>query len=75
MLEFAEHDRNAWLVKPQDTGALAEGLQRLLGDAALRQRLATGGLATAAERQWDGIYDQLIEEYRLAAMGRRRRAA
>ena len=75
VLEFAEHDRNAWLVKPQDTGALAEGLQRLLGDVALRQRLATGGLATAAERQWDGIYDRLIEEYRLAAMGRRRRAA
>ncbi len=75
VLEFAEHDRNAWLVKPQDTGALADGLRILLGDGALRHRLAAGGLATAAERQWDGIYDRLIDEYRMAAMGRRSRAA
>ena len=75
VLEFAEHDRNAWLVKPQDTGALAEGLQLLLGDATLRHRLAAGGLATAAGRQWDGIYDRLVNEYRLAGTQRRSRAA
>ncbi len=75
VLEFAQHDRNAWLVKPQDTAALAEGLELLLGDGALRQRLAAGGRATAAERQWDGIYDRLLDEYRRAARGRGSRAA
>ncbi|MEO8636319.1 MAG: glycosyltransferase family 1 protein [Gemmatimonadales bacterium] len=75
VLEFAEHDRNAWLVKPQDTAALAAGLQLLLGDPTLRQRLSAGGLTTAAERQWGGIYDRLINEYRMAATRRRSRAA
>jgi glycosyltransferase involved in cell wall biosynthesis len=65
------HDRNAWLVPPHDTAALTAALERLMGDAALRVRLSTGALATAESRQWDQIYDQLLEDYRLAAAARR----
>ena len=71
VLEFAMHDRNAWLVPPHDTAALTAALERLMGDAALRVRLSTGALATAESRQWDQIYDQLLEDYRLAAAARR----
>ncbi len=75
VMEFAQHDRNAWLVRPHDTGALSAGIERLLSDAPLRARLSTGALETAASRQWDAIYDELIWEYALAAERRGRVAA
>jgi hypothetical protein len=30
----------------------------------LRQRLVEGGLQTAREREWDGVYEQLLADYR-----------
>lgn len=64
VLEFAVHGRNAWLVAPNSVGAIEDGLARLLQDRALRRRLAEGALGTAAERNWDEVYDQLLEDYR-----------
>lgn len=63
VLDFAEHGENAWLVAPEDGRALADGLDRLLRDHALRYRLRQGALQTAAARRWDVIYDELIAEY------------
>jgi phosphatidylinositol alpha 1,6-mannosyltransferase len=67
VLEFAEHGRNAWLVAPNSTEAITEGLGRLLSDPPLRRRLGDGGLETAAGRPWDAVYDRLIADYRAAA--------
>lgn len=75
VLEYARHGENAWLTRPQDTEALTEGLRLLLRDAELRRRLAEGGLATAASRGWDPIYDQLLADYAWVASRRRARAA
>jgi len=75
VLEFAEHGRNAWLVAPNSTDAIADGLARLLVDAALRRRLVEGALQTAAERRWDVVYDRLVADYRAAASSRDIRAA
>jgi glycosyltransferase involved in cell wall biosynthesis len=75
VLEFARHDRNAWLARAQDTASLTDGLRRLLHDAELRRRLADGGLATAAARPWGGIYDRLLEDYAWVAGQRSRTAA
>lgn len=61
--EFARHGTNAWLVAPDDAGALTDGLLRLLGDVPLRDRLARGALRTAAARDWDAIHDGLVAEY------------
>jgi glycosyltransferase involved in cell wall biosynthesis len=66
VLEFVEHGENAWLVEPNSASAIAEGLRRLLFDPALRQRLSAGALRTACARDWDSVYDQLLEDYRLA---------
>jgi glycosyltransferase involved in cell wall biosynthesis len=66
VLEFVEHGENAWLVEPNSASAIAEGLRRLLFDPALRQRLSAGALRTARARDWDSVYDQLLEDYRLA---------
>jgi phosphatidylinositol alpha 1,6-mannosyltransferase len=71
VLEFAQHGRNAWLVQPNSAVAIAQGLRRLMRDPALRQKLAEGGLATAAERRWDEVYDRLLDDYREAIENRR----
>lgn len=43
----------ALLVDPSDTGAIAEGLEGLLGDAALREDLARRGRERAAAFTWE----------------------
>lgn len=73
--EFARDGQNALLVDPREGRSLTEGLSRLLRDAGLRTRLAEGGLATAAERNWDAIYDQLIADYAEVAARKRKEAA
>ncbi|MGI8818459.1 MAG: glycosyltransferase family 4 protein [Gemmatimonadales bacterium] len=71
VLEFSQHGRNAWLVAPDSVSAIAEGLRRLLEDAALRRRLSEGALRTAHERGWDEVYDQLIADYQDAIDNKR----
>jgi hypothetical protein len=39
--------------------AVAAGIERVLTDAALRERLVTGGLATVGEYAWERRIDQL----------------
>jgi glycosyltransferase involved in cell wall biosynthesis len=43
----------ALLVDPTDTGAIAEGMERLLRHGELRERLATDGIRRAARFDWD----------------------
>lgn len=43
----------ALLVDPHETGAIAEGLQRLISDAALREELRARGLARAQAYSWE----------------------
>ncbi len=66
VLDFAEHDRNAWLVEPDDADAIAEGLRVLLDDSARRSRLMAGGVATAASRDWPTIFAGVVQEYERA---------
>ncbi len=76
VLDFAEHEVNAWLVEPDSAGSLADGLARLLEDPALRARLAKGGVATAAARDWRSIFTGVIAEYeRALTLARLDRAA
>lgn len=48
--ELIEHDRNGLLATPGDAEALARQLRRIIGDAALRERLATAGRAAVEQR-------------------------
>jgi phosphatidylinositol alpha 1,6-mannosyltransferase len=63
VLEFAKHGENAWLVAPNSADAISQGLQRLFEDLSLRKRLSAGALRTAEERDWDQVYDQLLDDY------------
>lgn len=73
--EFAQNGKNALLVDPRDARGLTKGLSALLRDGGLRARLAAGGLATAGERSWEAIYDQLLRDYSEVAAKKRSRAA
>ena len=75
VLEFAEHQRNAWLTEPDDAAALAEGLGRLLSDESLCAGLACGALEAARVRSWEAVFDRLMADYERVASGGRRLAA
>src|SRR5438067_10362227 len=47
--EVLAHDRTAWLVPPDDVGALAAGIQRLATDEDLRRRLGVEARRQALE--------------------------
>jgi glycosyltransferase involved in cell wall biosynthesis len=55
---------NVLLVPPGDAGALAAALERLAEDAALRERLGTGGRALATQFSWERIAEQHEALYR-----------
>jgi glycosyltransferase involved in cell wall biosynthesis len=72
--ELIEHETSGWLVPPDDPRALTAALDRLLGDAALRGRLAAGGRERVETFRLERIipqYVRLFEEQ--AALGARRR--
>ncbi|MFH1985894.1 MAG: tetratricopeptide repeat protein [Pseudomonadota bacterium] len=58
-LEYCRHQENALLVPTGAPAAIAGAVRRVMGDAALYQRLVAGGSATAAcyprEREWDAL--------------------
>jgi glycosyltransferase involved in cell wall biosynthesis len=55
----------AGLVFPEgDDGALADALQRLLGDATLRDELALAGRARVEQYSWDQVADKTYELFR-----------
>jgi glycosyltransferase involved in cell wall biosynthesis len=51
--ELLEHGENAWLVSADDAEAAAAGLDRLLGDRGLAQRLSVSALARSRTLTWD----------------------
>jgi glycosyltransferase involved in cell wall biosynthesis len=50
--ELLEHGTNAWLVPPDDPEAATEGLDRLLGDSALADRLSANALQLSESLTW-----------------------
>ncbi|MEE8362067.1 MAG: glycosyltransferase, partial [Gemmatimonadales bacterium] len=71
VLEFARHGANSWLVQPDSTDALVEGLERLLSDGVLRAQLAAGAINTALGRSWTGVDADLMADYRQVIAKRR----
>lgn len=58
--ELLTHDRDAWLVAPDDADALANGISRLCADAALRARLSAAFGARASEHTWDARAKRIL---------------
>ncbi|KQY81406.1 TIGR03088 family PEP-CTERM/XrtA system glycosyltransferase [Pelomonas sp. Root1444] len=69
--ELVEDGANGLLVPPQDSAALAAALARLIGDVALRQRLAEASLARVRSQfSLDGMMAAYGALYASAARGR-----
>jgi len=51
--ELLEHGSTGWLVPPDNSDAAVEGLDRLLGDSALADRLVANALRLSEGLTWD----------------------
>lgn len=61
--ERVTHEESGLLVPPRDAAALADAMERLLDDAPLRARLATGARRAAEEWTWPRSMAALCEAY------------
>jgi glycosyltransferase involved in cell wall biosynthesis len=68
--EVLQHERNALLVRPGDPQALAAGIQRLTGDAALATTLARQALEDAADYTWQRRGERLTALFDEVLAGR-----
>ncbi|MEW6359774.1 MAG: glycosyltransferase family 4 protein [Planctomycetota bacterium] len=59
--EVLTDGENAILVRPEDPSALAEGINRLLGDAALADRLAEAARREAQKYTWEARGRKIVE--------------
>jgi glycosyltransferase involved in cell wall biosynthesis len=73
-LAVVEDGENGLLVPAEDVGALAAGLERLMGDPGLRAKLADGGRATARRYEPDAVAGRHEALLRRAVQERRSRA-
>ena len=56
--DFCVHEQNCLMVDP-DPASVAAGIERVLSDPALRERLVAGGLETVKEYAWERRIEQL----------------
>lgn len=70
-----EHGRQGLLVPPEDPGALAEALIRLLRQPEQRRAMGQAGKARAAEFSWKRVARSLVDYYEELLQRRRKRAS
>ena len=74
--DVVRHGETGWVVPPEDAAALGQGLERLLGDSALRARMGEASLQRWRERfTARRMAEQTERVYREALAERGRRAA
>ena len=58
--DIIEHDKNGFLIRPQDRQGMVQALRALLEDEDLRSRFITKGLETVRQKfHWDAIFEQV----------------
>ena len=65
--DFTTHMQNAYVCEFNHVKSLAKGMTELIEDQQLREQLSHGALLTARSRQWDSIFDGLMEQYKYYA--------
>jgi len=59
--ELLTHERDAWLVAPDDAAALAQAIERLVGDDGLRRELAQNLHSRQADHTWDARAKRILD--------------
>lgn len=70
--DFVSHLDNAYLFSCRHIMGLARAMSMLASSPALCENLRRGGLETAKEHSWDGVFDTLMTQYRKAVARSRR---
>jgi len=73
VLEFAVHNKNALLFEYENASSLSGAMEKMLSPA-LRARLRKGARETAGKRSWDGVFDGLLQKYRVASADKAEKA-
>jgi glycosyltransferase involved in cell wall biosynthesis len=68
--EYAVHERNSFMAKPQDPQSLAEALIRMLREKTLRFRLAEQALSDIHRFTWEEAADRVETEFGWRVAGR-----
>jgi glycosyltransferase involved in cell wall biosynthesis len=61
--DFLSHNYNSLLCAPDDAAAFTDNLVSLMNDEKLRLRLADNARKTALSRDWNNIFDGLVNVY------------
>ena len=73
--EVVSEGETGLVVEREDEAALARAIQRLIGDAALRERLGRNGRAWVRQRyEWSACIDRMVRAYRDVLVAREQRA-
>jgi D-inositol-3-phosphate glycosyltransferase len=62
---IVRHMENGLLVSQPDPASFAAAMMLLLGDGVLRQRLASGAVASARSFYWPGIRQEVLRQYNM----------
>ncbi len=62
--EYLRDNENCIIFKQGDISAAVDAIERVVSDENLRSRLISGGIETAANRDWAGIASQIVELYK-----------
>ena len=69
-LDLVDSGRTGLLYDPTDQNSLRRAVARMVGDPALRQRLADQALAQARQRSWAAVVDELIDVHYTGVLDR-----
>ena len=69
-LDLVDSGRTGLLYDPTDQSSLRRAVARMVGDPALRQRLADQALAQARQRSWAAVVDELIDVHYTGVLDR-----
>ncbi|MCL2443186.1 MAG: glycosyltransferase, partial [Treponema sp.] len=61
--DFLSHDQNALLCAPEDALNYTNNLISIMEDSGLRDRLAENAYKTALSKNWNSIFDGLVDVY------------
>ena len=74
-VDLVDHGRTGLLYDPDHPSALRDHVARLVGDSAMRARIASAARIAVRGRGWPTVVDELVDHHYRAVLGEQRRSA